>query len=64
MTRIPTHDLGISTGGWTRYQLHQTGLDFNIVLTPLGELVYMRSTRGDSGVPRIVPTFCTLLEIP
>ena len=31
--RISTSDLGISTNGWKRYQLHQTRSDMNIVLT-------------------------------
>ena len=62
MIRIPTHDLGISTSGCARYQMHPTGLDWNVVLTR--SLQYMRATQGRSGIPRIEPNFFTLLEIP
>ena len=45
-------DLGISTSGWTRYQVHQTGLDVNVAWTRF-------SIQGHSGVPKIDPTFST-----
>ena len=30
---LNTHDLGMLTGGWKCYHMHQTGLDLNVVLT-------------------------------
>ena len=57
MIRISTHDLGIATSGWTRYQMHQTGLDLNVVL------IHARKVQVHSGVPRIDQHF-TLLELP
>ena len=33
LMRRQKHDLGISTSGWTRYQLHQTRSDLNVALT-------------------------------
>ena len=31
MIHIPKHDLGISTSGWKRYQMHQTDLESRVV---------------------------------
>ena len=48
--------------GWTRDQLHQTGLDSNTVLTHTEKLI--TAMEGHSGVPRIDSQFFTSFEIP
>ena len=53
MIRIRKHDLGISTSGWTRYQMHLTGSDLNVALARTENPRCTRSIQGHSGIPRV-----------
>ena len=56
------NDPGISTIGWTRYQLHQTMSDLNTALTHMEDPLYISAIQDHGGAPKSDPKLFALLE--